>query len=99
MGLPQQQPSPTPAANAAGAISVTFLAVNDDDGKPRVMRLVLSASDAGVLAVLEDHEENEQATLERAGFADCASGLHVFVDPNEYERIRAMGCQPAPTSA
>lgn len=94
MEASQGQPSKMPAAKPVGAISITLLAVNDDEGDPRVMRVVLSTSDAGVLAVLEDPEEDEQATLARAGFTDCVSGPHYFVDPKEYERVLATGGQP-----
>lgn len=96
---PRQQSSKGPPANAPRAICITLLAVNDDAGEARVMRVLLSTSDGTVLAALEDREENERATLERAGFADCISSQHFFVDPKEYERVLARGRRPASPSA
>src|SRR5262245_35865895 len=98
MGVPKQQPPESPAAKSAKAVSITLLAVNDDADEPRVMRLVLSTSDGSVLAALEDHEEDEQATLARAGFTDCVSGPPFFVDPKEYERVLATGGQQTSVS-
>jgi hypothetical protein len=98
METPKHQPPESPGAKAAKAVSITLLAVNDEVDEPRVTRLVLSTSDGSVLAALEDHEEDEQATLARAGLTDCVSGPHFFVDPKEYERVLAAGGQQTSVS-
>jgi hypothetical protein len=93
----QRQPKATVAAEPnKDMIVITLFALNDPEGKPRILRLVVEAGDGSVVAAIEDG--NEDGALARAGFADCTLGPHFFVDSREYERVLESSGEAGATS-